>query len=76
MSPDSFPHEQRPDDDSHLLIAGVPHLAQSAGILLSIVTELQAYFRFEGADINERIHKMWNALMPTFVVKELYGELI
>ena len=42
--------------------------------MLCIVTELQAYFHFDGADINERIHKMWNALMPTFVVKELYGE--
>jgi hypothetical protein len=25
-------------------------------------------------NINERIHKMWNALMPVFEVKELYDE--
>ena len=50
------------------------HLSQLAGLLLSIVTELQAYFHFDGANINERIHKMWSALMPTFVVKELYSE--
>ena len=42
--------------------------------MLCIVTELQAYFHFEGANINERSHKMWNALMPTFVVKELHSE--
>jgi hypothetical protein len=38
------------------------------------VTELQAHFHFDGASIDERIHKMWNALMPTFAVKELYSE--
>jgi len=38
------------------------------------VTELQAYLRFDdsGARINERIHEVWNALMPTFTVKQLY----
>lgn len=52
------------------------HLLRSAAILLSIVTELQAYFRFDdsGARINERIYAMWNALMPVFEVKELYDE--
>jgi hypothetical protein len=71
---DSLPHEERPDlDDKHLRLLST-HLAQAAAILLCTVTELQAHFRFDGANINERIHKMWNVLMPTFVVKELYGE--
>jgi len=44
--------------------------------LISVVTELQAYFRFDdaGARINERIHEVWNALLPTFTIKELYDE--
>lgn len=50
------------------------HISQAAGILLCIVTELQAYFHFDGANINERLHAMWAALMPTFAVKELYSE--
>lgn len=51
-------------------------LARAAVILLCMVTELQAHFHFDddGARINERIHAMWNALMPLFDVKELYNE--
>jgi hypothetical protein len=51
-------------------------LARAAAILLCMVTELQAYFRFDddGARINERIHGMWKALMRLSDVKELYKE--
>jgi hypothetical protein len=71
---DSLPHEERPKlDDGHLRLLST-HLSQAAAVVLCIVTELQAYFHFDGANINERIHKMWDALMPTFVVKELYTE--
>jgi len=71
---DSLPHEERPKlDDGHLRLLG-SHLAQAAAILLCIVTELQAHFHFDGANIDERIHKIWNALMPAFAVKQLYSE--
>jgi hypothetical protein len=39
-----------------------------------MITELQLYFRFEGAYINSRIHRMWEALMGLFEAKELYDE--
>jgi hypothetical protein len=71
---DSMPHEERPQIDAaypRLLFA---HIARAALMILCIVTELQACFRFDGASINERIHKMWNALMPAFDVKELFDE--
>ena len=51
--------------------------AQSlAGVLLCIVTELQAHFRFDddGARINQRLHAMWNALMPVLEIKKLYDK--
>lgn len=71
---DSLPHDERPKlDDGHLRLMST-HLAQAAAILLCIVTELQAYFHFDGANIDERIHKMWNALIHAFVVKELYSD--
>jgi hypothetical protein len=71
---DSLQHEERPKlDDGHLRLLS-KHLSQAAAILLCIVTELQAHFHFEGANIDERIHKMWNSLMQAFVVKELYSE--
>jgi hypothetical protein len=41
-------------------------------VLLCMITELQAHCRFYGADINERICKMWDALMPLLEAKELY----
>ncbi len=71
---DSMPHEDRPQIDAaypRLLFA---HIARAALMLLCIITELQAHFHFDGASINERIHKMWNALMPAFDVRELYEE--
>jgi hypothetical protein len=43
-----------------------------AGILLCILTEVQAYFQFDGARINERLHEVWNALRPIPEIKELY----
>jgi hypothetical protein len=51
-------------------------LAHAAAILLCLVTELQAHFHFDdnGARINERIHAMWDVLMPLFEIKELYKE--
>jgi len=73
---DSFPHEDRPRvDAAHSDILST-HIVRAAGILLCIVTELQAHFRFDddGARINQRIHEMWIALMPAFEVKELYEE--
>jgi hypothetical protein len=71
---DSLPIEERRDvEDMHPRVLG-RHLPLAAAILLCIVTELQAHFHFDGANIDERIHQIWNALMPSFVVKELYTE--
>jgi hypothetical protein len=71
---DSFPHEDRPKvDEVHPRVLAL-HIGRAAVILLCIITELQAYFRFDGANINERIHNIWNALMPVFEVRELYDE--
>jgi hypothetical protein len=73
---DILPLEDRPKlDEIHPVRLGT-HFSQSAGVLISVVTELQAYFHFDdnGARINERIHEVWSALLPTFTVRELYDE--
>jgi hypothetical protein len=73
---DSMPHEERPRiDEQHPRLLFM-HIGRAAGVLLRIVTELQAYFRFDddGARINQRIHEVWNALMPVGEIKELYEE--
>jgi hypothetical protein len=71
---DSLPHEERPRLEEKFPQVLGTHLSQVSGLLLCIVTELQARFHFDGANIDERIHQMWDVLMPTFVVKELYDE--
>lgn len=73
---DSMPHEARPEMDALYPKILSMHILRCAAILLCIVTELQAHFRFDddGARINERIRAMWNVLMPVFEVKELYDE--
>jgi len=73
---DSLEHDFRPKlDEAHPTILSM-HIARAAAVVLCIVTELQAHFCFDddGARINERIHQMWNVLMPAFDVKELYEE--
>ncbi len=73
---DAMPHEDRPKIDAIFPKIFSTHIARAAIILLCIVTEVQAHFRFDddGARINERIHAMWDALMPAFDAKELYDE--
>jgi hypothetical protein len=71
---DSFPHENRQKVDELFPRVLSLHLGRAAIILLSIVTELQHRFRFEGADIDNRIRKMWDALCPIFEAKEIYDQ--
>lgn len=73
---DSMPHEERSKLDDHITRVLYPHISRAAGVLLCIITELQAYFHFDddGARINQRIHEVWNALMPVDEIKELYDE--
>ncbi len=48
------------------------HIPRLAAILLCMLTEVQTYFRFDGARINQRLHQIWNALLAAPEVKELY----
>jgi hypothetical protein len=49
-------------------------VSRAAAILLCLLTEVQAYFMFEGADINKRLHGVWKALNVAFEIKGLYRE--
>jgi hypothetical protein len=71
---DSLPHEMRPRIEEMYLTFLTRHIGRAALILLCLVTELQMYFRFEGADINNRIVGIWDTLMGLFEAKELYDE--
>jgi len=71
---DTMPHDDRPKIDEIFERVLFMHIGRAAGVLLCIVTEVQAYFKFDddGARINERIHEMWNALIPVAEIRELY----
>jgi hypothetical protein len=65
-----MPHDVRPKvDESYDLLLSA-HIGRAATVLLCLITELQAYCRFDGAHINERICKIWEALLPLFEAKE------
>ena len=50
------------------------HVCMAAGLLISMVTEVKAHYRFKAARIDERIAEAWSGLMVSPVVAELYQE--
>jgi len=71
---DSLPHEMRPGIEQMYLAFLTRHIGRAALILLCLVTELQIYFRFDGADIDGRVVGLWDTLTGLFEAKELYDE--
>jgi hypothetical protein len=69
---DFLPHDVRPKVENSYELFVSAHLGRAATVLLCMITELQAYCRFDGANINERIRKVWEPLLPLFEAKELY----
>jgi len=67
-----LPHEERPRLEEASLLNIFHHMARASAVLLCIVTELQAFFGFDGARINERLCAVWDALLPAPEVKDLY----
>jgi hypothetical protein len=71
---DRMAREDRENTEKMYVAFLTRHLGRSAIVLLCIVTELQLYFRFKGHQIDERILKMWDAMIGIFEVKEIYDE--
>ncbi|HEX3322639.1 MAG TPA: hypothetical protein VHR84_18180 [Terriglobales bacterium] len=76
LAEDSIPVDQRSMLGERYETIVSTQLGRAASILLCVITEIQAKFRFrdEGARINERICEVWSKLLPMFEVKELYDE--
>jgi hypothetical protein len=66
-----LPIDERPRLEEKSLLLIFDHIARAAAILLCILTELQAYFRFDGARINERLLEVWSVLKAAPEVKDL-----
>jgi len=69
---DFLPHAEREKLEDTIDLFLSTHLGRTATLLLCIVTEIQAHCRFHGANINQRICDVWEALLPFPVTKELY----
>jgi hypothetical protein len=67
-----MPHEERPKIEGVSMGLIFGHMTRASAILLCILTELQAFFRFDGARINARLHEVWNALLAAPEVKDLH----
>jgi hypothetical protein len=74
LAPNDLPHEHRPMLEASGERMIFWHIARVSAILLCTLTEVQAYFKFEGARINQRLHEIWKALVPVSEIKELYDE--
>ena len=73
IAPDRIPHEMRTSKlDNYRLRNFFMHFARAAVLLLCLLTEIQHYFKFEGANIDKRLRKIWTAMLPIYEVKELY----
>ena len=72
FAPRDIPEDLRKHFEDHADGMLSMHLLRVVGILLCILTEIQAHFRFEGANINERLVKGWHAVLAALEIKELY----
>jgi hypothetical protein len=72
LAPNDMPHDDQAkiDDAAEQMIA--IHVARVAAVLLCTLTEVQVYCRFDGANINRRLHQVWKALIPVPEIKKLY----
>jgi hypothetical protein len=74
LNRDGHRHEERPQIDEAYPRMMSYHIMLAAILLLAIITEVEATYRFKdaGARINERIVECWQALLPAMEAKEIY----
>jgi hypothetical protein len=74
LNRDGHLHEDRPQIDEAYPRMMSYHIMSAATLMLSIVTEVQAAYKFKdsAARINQRIAEAWQALMPSMEAKEIY----
>jgi hypothetical protein len=72
ISADRLPHDSRLElQDAAERHLGM-HVARAAGLLLCLLTELQHFYRFETARVDERLSVLWAAMLPLPEIKEFY----
>ncbi len=69
---DRIPRDKREDLDDAAERYIAMHIGRASGLLLALLTEIQHFYKFDGAEIDERLGKIWAAVMPILEVRELY----
>lgn len=70
---DRLPHDMRTSElDNYRLRHFSMHFARAAVLLLCLLTEIQNYFKFDGANIDKRLREVWTAMIPIYEAKGLY----
>jgi hypothetical protein len=68
------PFEDRPKIDDALERTRSLHLMRASLVLLVTITELQLFFHFSDANIDSRLHQVWNAMLIQIETIELYSD--
>jgi len=73
--PDVLPHDMRPELTDTALRTIAVHLGRAFGVIACLLTEIQAYFHFEddATNIDDRLHRVWNALVVIPEVREMFN---
>lgn len=72
LNTEEAPHEFRPSILERAERSLTMHLGRAAALLLAAVTEAQAAYRFEGHDVNARIHAMWRGMVAFPEGQDMY----
>jgi hypothetical protein len=69
---DFLPHDSRDQLEVTYDLLVSTHIGRSSTLLLCMITELQAYCGFEGANINHRTCEVWSVLLGFPPTRELF----
>ena len=67
-----IPHEMRGEVEDAAERDIAMHFGRTAGLLLCLLTEIQHFYKFDGAEIDKRLGQLWAAMIPMVEIRELY----
>ena len=62
-------HEKLNDATERILAM---HVFRAGGLLMCLVTEIQHFCQFEGANIDQRLSDTWTSMLEIYEIRELY----
>ena len=72
ISDDQVPSEKRDQLNEAVDLNVAMHYGRAAGVLLCALSEIQHFFKFDSADIDQRLRDLWEAMVPVYELREFY----